>query len=430
MSNNNNPELKRSKTDVSMNSNIVTLENLNDINENIFRKTNPKGKIFHGPNWTAFSKENLGSIPGSVEKALVEDKKGMTKIGFSTQTERFFPKVNSSIKNNPGPGTYNISGDMDFTRTSTSFYSSKGFGNGFTSNSERFNDSSLFYSAYAPGPGQYQPQEVGTIVNNVKKTLRAKSLYNNKKTQSLKVKKNTPGPGHYNPIMDTFDYKWKINKSKGLDSEFKSNVPKFFKLKEINYPGPGKYYKNENYIDYNDRNKPKTTSYFFKNPQKKKVDYLQKYDIKTKQNPEDLTFKLTDKKGGVIKNSLNCNIFSNPYMITKRDIYKLRNKTFLKENNKKDNFDVDNIYMGNNGLTNDQGIEYIEKILQKPKKADLMKLATPRWKLNELEFKVPGPAYYHPRDQPKILSFNRNNIDFIVTPGVFNEDDDNPIYDN
>ena len=163
---------------------------------------------------------------------------------------------------------------------------------------------------------------------------------------------------------------------------------------------------------------------------KKKVDYLQKYDIKTKQNPEDLTFKLTDKKGGVIKNSLNCNIFSNPYMITKRDIYKLRNKTFLKEGNKKDNFDVDNIYMGNNGLTNDQGIEYIEKILQKPKKADLMKLATPRWKLNELEFKVPGPAYYHPRDQPKTLSFNRNNIDFIVTPGVFNEDDDNPIYDN
>ena len=103
MSNNNGPELKRSKTDISMNSNIVTLENLNHINENIFRKTNPKGKIFHGPNWTAFSKENLGSIPGSMEKALVEDKKGMTKIGFSTQTERFYPKINSTIKNNPGP---------------------------------------------------------------------------------------------------------------------------------------------------------------------------------------------------------------------------------------------------------------------------------------------------------------------------------------
>ena len=50
--------------------------------------------------------------------------------------------------------------------------------------------------------------------------------------------------------------------------------------------------------------------------------------------------------------------------------------------------------------------------------------------LNELEFKVPGLDYYHPIDQPKKLSFNWNNIDFIVKPGVFNEEDDNQIYDN
>ncbi len=125
-------------------------------------------------------------------------------------------------------------------------------------------------------------------MNNVKKTLRAKSLYNNKKTQSLKVKKNTP-------IMDTFDYWWRINKTKGLDSEFRPPVSKFFKFKEINYPGPGKYYRNENNVDYNDRNKIKTSSYFFKNPQKKKIDYLEKYEIKTKKSPNDLTFKIKKK---------------------------------------------------------------------------------------------------------------------------------------
>ncbi len=51
---------------------------------------------------------------------------------------------------------------------------------------------------------------------------------------------------------------------------------------------------------------------------------------------------------------------------------------FYNENN---NLDVDNVYMSNNGLTNDQGIEYIDKILQKPKKADLMKLATPKMEI-------------------------------------------------
>ena len=56
---------------------------------------------------------------------------------------------------------------MDFTRISTSFYSSKGFGNGFVSQTERFNDSNLFYSKYTPGPGDYQPQKRGSIVDDV-----------------------------------------------------------------------------------------------------------------------------------------------------------------------------------------------------------------------------------------------------------------------
>ena len=88
--------LKHSKTEFSMASNIVTLDNLNELGEKFFRKTTHKGKLYKGPNWTAYNKENLGSIPRTVEKALVEDKKGMTKVGFSTQTERFFPKIDSA----------------------------------------------------------------------------------------------------------------------------------------------------------------------------------------------------------------------------------------------------------------------------------------------------------------------------------------------
>ena len=436
-------ELKRSKSNISINSNIVTLENLNDINENLFRKTTPKGKLFRGPNWTAYNKENLGSIPRQIEKTLVEDKKGLSKIGFSTQTERFFPKFNNE-KNNPGPGSYNVSQDLDFTRTNTSFYSSKGFGNGFISQSERFNDSNLYYSKYAPGPGQYQPQETKTIVHDINKKLLAKSLYNNKKTQSLKVKKDFPGPGSYNPIYNTFDALWNYNnnniKEKKEDAVFKSTVPKFFKMKEVNFPGPGKYYKDEYYIDINEKNKPQTQSYFFKEPHKKKVDMLEKYEIKTKQNPEDAKFKLMDKKGKIY-NTLQQNSdfdflqsikagFNNPLAITKKDLYKLRNKTFMKDNIKRSDSKNENYIMANGGLSNDQGMEYIHKILHKPQKPDLFELSSPRWKKNEYEFKVPGPAYYHPRNQPKTLSFNRNNIDFIVTPGVCNEQDDDPIYDS
>ena len=423
--------LKHSNTDLSLASNVVTLDNMNEFGDNFFRKTQHKGKLFKGPNWTAYNKENLGSIPRTVEKALVEDKKGMTKVGFSTQTERFFPKPESA-KQCPGPGTYNISGDMDFTRTSTSFYSSKGFGNGFVSTSERFNDSNLYYSKYLPGPGEYQPQKFCSITDDVNKMLLAKSLYNNKKTRSLKVKEKSPGPGHYNPIMDTFDLKWKINKYKGEDAVFKSIVPRFKKRKGLNVPGPGKYFKDEYFIDYNDKNKPKTVSHFFRKPQEKKVDSLKKFDIKTKQNPEDAKFKLGTKKGTII-NSINVNDYDfikSQYAITKKDIYKIRNKAFIHGNIAKEtNLYERQLIMANGGISNDNGMEYIHKILKKPEKPDIFQLYSPRWKKNELELKVPGPAYYHPKNQPKTLSFNKNNVDFIVTPGVANPDADNPLAD-
>ena len=313
---------------------------------------------------------------------------------------------------------------MYFTRTSTSFYSSKGFGNGFVSQTERFNDSTLYYSKYAPGPGDYQLQKTGTISDDVNKMLLAKSLYSNKKTRSLKVKGQSPGPGHYNPIMDTFDLKWKLNKYKGEDAVFQSIVPRFKKgAKGMEIPGPGKYFKDEYYIDYNDKNKPKTMSYFFRRPSKKKVDLLKKYDIKTKQEKEDAKFKLVTQKGNHIYNSVGA------VGITAKDIYKIRNKGFLygKESKEPTLYDQQ-LIMANGGLSNDQGMEYIHRIIHRPEKPDMFQLYAPRWKTNELSLKVPGPAFYHPVIQAKTLSFN--NADkkiWIVTPGVANPKADNPI---
>ena len=83
------------------------------------------------------------------------------------------------MKNNPGPGSYNLCGDMDFTRTSSSFYSSKGLGNGFVSTSDRFDDSKLYYCKYAPGPGEYCPESNKTLEHEVACSILGKSLYNN-----------------------------------------------------------------------------------------------------------------------------------------------------------------------------------------------------------------------------------------------------------
>ena len=191
-------------------------------------------------------------------------------------------------------------------------------------------------------------------------------------------------------------------------------------------PGPGKYFKDEYYIDYNDKNKPKTMSYFFKNPSKKKVDLLQKYDIKTKQEKEDARFKLIAQKGNKIYNSVG-NIG-----ITAKDIYKIRNKGFLYGNTmgKEPTLYEQQLIMANGGISSEQGMEYIHRIIHRPEKPDIFQLYAPRWKKNELALKVPGPAYYHPKTQPKALSFNNaDKTHFIVTPGAINLKADSPIDD-
>ena len=397
--------------------NIVSLENLNEIYKDLFRKTTTsKGKVFKGSNWTAYNKENLGSIPQKIEKALIKDKKNTSKIGFSSTSKRFFQKK----EKNPGPGSYNISKAM--THTSTSFHSNKEFGNSFISKSDRFNNSSLFYSKYTPGPGEYEKENIGSLAYNVSKSLRGKSLYNSKKNQSIKKRLLTPGPGHYN--IDN-DFKWnKFYKS----SVFVSKVPRFKKKEDNKIPDPGKYYKDEYFVDIKDKynNNDGKESFYFRKAKEKQVDLLKKYKIQTEQKPNDAKFKLQNKKGKIY--NIHNDLF-NPFTLNKQDIFIHKTKTFTKEIPKKeDNEDKNKYLMTSSGLSNnfiDNSMEYIHKILHKNKKPDIFKLNAPRWKKDDNEFKNPGPAYYHPKTQYKVLSFNRNNEDFIVSSGHLNEKGDN-----
>ena len=153
---------------------------------------------------------------------------------------------------------------------------------------------------------------------------------------------------------------------------------------------------------------------------------MQKYDIKTKQEKEDARFKLIAQKGNKIYNSVG-NIG-----ITAKDIYKIRNKGFLYGNTmgKEPTLYEQQLIMANGGISSEQGMEYIHRIIHRPEKPGIFQLYSPRWKKNELALKVPGPAYYHPKIQPKALSFNNaDKTHFIVTPGAINPKADNPIDD-
>ena len=68
-------------------SKVISLEE--EVEQNFMLKSPPKGKIYRGPNWNAYNRESLGSIPRSSENILFRDKSHENKIAFSSQTGRF-----------------------------------------------------------------------------------------------------------------------------------------------------------------------------------------------------------------------------------------------------------------------------------------------------------------------------------------------------
>lgn len=233
--------------------NVVSLENFEDINENYLLKAPKKGKIRKGPNWTAYRRENLGTIPRKTEKVLIEDNNSKSDKGFSTQSDRFSGRPDSIKYSYPGPGAYQLS--KDFMKTASSFYSSKGYGNGFVSTSERFDDPKLYYEKYYPGPGQYKIDEKISLSSTIDKSLSYKSMYDKSDIKSLKIKYEFPGPGYYNPIL--------ITTSQLHSVSLNSKTQRFRQENEKQVPGPGKYFKDLEFTKQLIKKKGNTQSHFF-----------------------------------------------------------------------------------------------------------------------------------------------------------------------
>jgi hypothetical protein len=338
----------------------------------------PKGKLHKGPNYTAYKRENLGSIPKTIENIIIDDK-SRTTYGFSTQSERFSSR-SESVKNNfPGPGSYTKTKDFEFS-VNSSFYSSKGYGN-LASTTERFSDRKDFYDMYLPGPGQYQLFNNTSLTNDIEKKLQYQSLYKDKAAISLKEKINLPGPGYYNPILKC--------KNNLVDPShyFKSNENRFkVKSKGFNI-APGKYY-NDNLIKKSD-----VMSYYFKDKLPVKENNLKKFmniDEST-GNPGPGSYDLRTRFGNDYEKVIL-------YQKMKSDIKKVSKEDGVVKL-KVDDKDEENVISGN-------------PFAQPPKSSYVFVSKSPKvFNISSKKKHIPGPAYYSPdKLGKKTYNYNIENI--------------------
>ena len=356
-------------------SNIVSIENFEEINNNFRLKAPKKGKIYRGSNWNAYNRENLGSIPRNTENILIKDQDINKRIGFSAQTERFASRTQSIKYAFPGPGTYTQ--NKDWVKSDPSL-SSKGFGNGFVSEKERFDDLKEFNDKYCPGPGQYKNDTSCSLTRDISTSISYKSLYNTKQVKSLKIHKDMPGPGYYNPIIIASD----VDKTQ-KNFFFKTENERFHKMKIDDFPGPGKYFKNNR---NNDQIKDNTVSYFFKKPLEK-------------------IFSLEDK----LINEKKDNLLPGP------GAYNLRTDLLKKNENQLPYEKVKQGFTFNVELNKDKkdflrtDFYEIPSSFDKIKKGErtaYFKSTSPR--VFTKRKKTPGPAFYRPSLIPSKLSYNYN----------------------
>ena len=139
--------------------------NIDEIDKSKFRttkfflRTGRPGHLFLKPNYTAFTKTNLGSIPSKLEKTLVKTDSNKPLSTYINNTLSSFNKSKEfeTIKKE----------DRDI-RTYTTSFSSKGFGVGFVSRVNRFGDN---LSGYLPGPADYYPDKYLTLLVRKKDLL-------------------------------------------------------------------------------------------------------------------------------------------------------------------------------------------------------------------------------------------------------------------
>ena len=420
-----------------------------------FLRVGKPGKLFLKPNYTAFTKTNLGSIPSKVEKTLIKTEES---IPITVTLNKNFQKINLMENTERN---YNTS------------YSSRGYGVGFVSKVPRFDyGKRIVY----PGPGDYSPEKNDSVQNNVNKSILGKSLFNEKSIKSLRLLNtnkdkfytsqeilsllrknynqrylNKNGNNNNNNIDNNNSPKNENNKG---NYYFESKVKKFtggiFNVYNKN-PGPGKYFID---TEFKIKNKEKKSPDFIE-PLTKIEDPLKTFGI-NKHNDKKGFYFIGSNRGGKVTNFLNGSPFMGySYDFGKtlknikdnknikdlkknkiislpdtnmsnnlRTLGRLKNKFALNDylsnnnNNSKENLNLENHFFNNiydkTGMRSD---------LIKYKKKDYFSLSSPRWDEgnfhdNASHFQIPGPAYYQPRDQLLKRSFNLNKKDFIFTNSV------------
>ena len=148
--------------------------------QNFFLRVGKPGRLFLQPNYTAFTKTNLGSIPSKIEKTLLKTE---TNIPLTTSINNSLISSESRLNSTTTNNSSLLSTSKDPKNYSKSF-SSKGSGNGFVSKVERFNK---YIKEYTPGPGDYSPDKLFTMENEIKRSDLGKSLFLERTNRSLSL---------------------------------------------------------------------------------------------------------------------------------------------------------------------------------------------------------------------------------------------------
>ena len=397
------------ESDAQFLSTVSTIELLNPNEQpkskTFFLKTTREGHLYNHPIFTAYTKTSLGSIPTKLEKTLIDTKKEKKTNSI------FSPQEQYESESNYNPSSF---------KTKSVSLSKKGYGNGFISKTERFDNG--FKDKYRPGPCEYPIDKI-SIKNDVSKSLFSQGLYNTKENHSLLPKKLFPGPWDHNP-----KYYNDINIDKN-SYFFTSDSVRFKGILENknNNPGPGKYFNVDSDL-VKDKNRE---SYFFKGKVKRKDNHTKRLKIDVGDFCKS-NFKLVDKKGEISTNWKNHNgkISGKDYIyVFDKKNNDEENKIFRKfkpekyNNRFKENEKDDDEENNNHRYSNTNENIYININPNNVPKENLFKLYSPRWKSiiaynADCNFKPPGPAYYHPFLPKNKVSFNLNEKDFIYTNGL------------
>lgn len=350
------------------------------------------------------NKIHLGTIPSKYENILIEPPKTSNKNGFISNSLRINPNFEGD--RNPGIGEY------DINKSYTAENIEKN--NIFITNKIRFKGfGSYFQEKTNPSPCDYNSSKTSSIEYISKHSLIGQSLYNSKKSKSLKKHITFPDPFTYSPKK--YD-NWKLE-NKNFRYNFDSSSKRdFVTINKTYSPGPCYYFKTQ----YKKKDLlPKIIEESCSDRKIKDLKNLKKYSIKTEQSKSDAKFQLKNKgnSGKYSQYITNMDRLAIAHQIQNYNIDNI-NKSIYKEfsNKVKDKDELTSKIKFK--IEEEKELDYIKQILGNDNaKPDLFYLASPRWKKNIYETKVPGPAYYVPKNIKDKYSYNRSTNLYMCPKG-------------